>query len=153
MKYVNINRKDLENTLPIISTIIDFMLDKRENEMAEIDITVKSIAFSSDVSESDIMALATIENRLAEIKFELIGIQSLSKEVENTYYRLLFETKVYELILPERPKSTIYCGGCSTIGQLVSLTPTQLKKIRNLGKKTYKDIVDMLKEYGLRLKD
>ena len=83
MKYVNINRKDLENTLPIISTILGFMLDKRENEMAEIDTTVKSIAFSSDVSESDIMTLATIENRLTEIKFELIGIQALSKEVEN----------------------------------------------------------------------
>ena len=69
------------------------------------------------------------------------------------YYRLLFETKLYELNLPERTKSTLYRGGCSTIGQLVSLTPTQLKKIRNLGKKTYKDIVDMLKEYGLRLKD
>ena len=97
MKYVNINRKDLENTLPIISTILGFMLDKRESEMAEIDTTVKSIAFSSDVSESDIMTLATIENRLTEVKFELMGIQALAKEVENTYYGLLFETKVYEL--------------------------------------------------------
>ncbi|MGN0597395.1 MAG: DNA-directed RNA polymerase subunit alpha C-terminal domain-containing protein [Ruminiclostridium sp.] len=153
MKYVNISRKDLENTLPIIATILGFMLDKRESEMAEIDTTVKSIAFSSDVSESDIMTLATIENRLTEVKFELMGIQALAKEVENTYYGLLFETKVYELNLPERTKSTLYRGGCSTMGQLVSLTPTQLKKIRNLGKKTYKDIVDMLKEYGLRLKD
>ena len=82
MKNVNINRKDLENTLPIISTILGFMLDKRENEMAEIDTTVKSITFSSDVSESDIMTLATIENKLIEVKFELMGIQALAKKIQ-----------------------------------------------------------------------
>ena len=148
MKNVNINRKDLENTLPIISTILGFMLDKRENEMAEIDTTVKSITFSSDVSESDIMTLATIENKLIEVKFELMGIQALAKEVENTYYGLLFETKVYELNLPERTKSTLYRGGCSTMGQLVSLTPTQLKKIRNLGKKPIRILLICLRNTG-----
>lgn len=44
-------------------------------------------------------------------------------------------------------------AGINTLGDLTKLTSRQLKRVRNLGKKCYDEVINLLERYGLKLLD
>ena len=43
-------------------------------------------------------------------------------------------------------------AGINSIEELTNMTPSELEKVRNLGRKSYEEILAVLKEHGLHLK-
>jgi len=58
---------------------------------------------------------------------------------------------VWDLELTVRATNVFKAAGIDTIGQLCELTPRHLKRMPNLGDKTYKEIVESLHRIGMSL--
>lgn len=75
--------EDLDRSLTMMSSLLNSMIEERETEVIEIDETIQSIA--EGLKEADTIELATFENRLIEIKYELIGIEKLSQKIKKRH--------------------------------------------------------------------
>ena len=74
--------EDLDQALTMTSTLLNSMVEERNTEVTEIGDKIKSIAEGTETA--DAIELATFENRLVEIKYELIAVDILSQKIENT---------------------------------------------------------------------
>ena len=72
--------------------------------------------------------------------------EKISEEVS-----ALFSTNINTIGLPTRSYNALVGAGVKTIRDLVQHTPTQLRKIPNLGKASYIEITGILKDLGLAL--
>ena len=63
------------------------------------------------------------------------------------------ETPIEEIEFSVRAYNCLKRAGIHTIQDLVSKKEIELTKIRNLGKKSLKEVIDKVKEIGLEFKD
>ena len=143
--------KDLEKTLTMMSTLLNSMVEERNTEVTEIGDKIKSIAEGTETA--DAIELATFENRLVEIKYELIAIEKLLQKVEKRHNNLWMEFDFTYMNFSIRAYNALRRAGYNTLGELLALTPKKMMSIKNLGKSSYNDIATKLKEYGFHLKD
>ncbi|SDL84163.1 DNA-directed RNA polymerase subunit alpha [Halarsenatibacter silvermanii] len=73
-------------------------------------------------------------------------------ETEEEEQNEIFETSIEELELSVRSSNCLKRAGINTVGELVEKTEDDLMKVRNLGKKSLKEIKEKLTEYDLELK-
>ncbi len=73
-------------------------------------------------------------------------------ETEEEEQNEIFETSIEELELSVRSSNCLKRAGINTVGELVEKTEDDLMKVRNLGKKSLKEIKEKLSEYNLELK-
>ena len=76
----------------------------------------------------------------------------LSDKEENPITKTL-ETPVEELDLSVRAYNCLKRAGLHTLQDLTSMSETEMMKIRNLGKKSLKEVIDKIKEMGLKFRD
>ena len=57
------------------------------------------------------------------------------------------------LDLSVRTLTRLKMAGIYSIEELTNMTPSELKKVRNLGRKSYEEILDVLEQNGLHLKE
>lgn len=63
------------------------------------------------------------------------------------------DIKLEELELPVRAYNCLFRAGIHNLGEIAELTAEELMNVRNLGKKSYQDVVQKLAEYKLCLAD
>lgn len=81
------------------------------------------------------------------------SVKGLMKEkIEDPKIKLL-KTSIDDLELSVRAYNCLKRSNMSTVGDLVANTEQELSKIRNLGKKSLKEVLDKVKEMGLTFKN
>ena len=90
--------------------------------------------------------------RIAEIAgFSLVAKWVRNDVLEDGYVGLLGQ-HVVNLELDLRTQNALTSNNLHTLGKLCSIHSADLKKLPNIGKITYKKIVDALDKHGLKLK-
>lgn len=77
--------------------------------------------------------------------------EEIEEEIEEIQPSMLEETKIEELGLTVRSYNCIKKVGINTIGDLIKYSKEDLKKIKNLGNKSAKEIIEKMKEYGYEM--
>ena len=81
-----------------------------------------------------------LKKHLQNIQSELDSIYSLSNELP------IYDKKIIDTDLSVRAKNCLISCDVFTVGDLCALNGTDLKRWRNLGRKTHKDIIDVMTE-------
>ena len=71
---------------------------------------------------------------------------------EGNEWAKLLEMGIDELELSVRSYNCLKRAGINTIGELISKTPEEMMKVRNLGKKSLDEVEEKLARLGLRLR-
>lgn len=91
-----------------------------------------------------------------EILTDLSGIADLTgmmiEKVEDPKIKAL-ETTIEDLDLSVRAYNCLKRANIHTVQDLVNKTESEMMKIRNLGKKSLKEVLDKVKEQGLSLRE
>lgn len=74
-----------------------------------------------------------------------------AKEAENVFSPSSLDIKLEDSSLSVRAKNCLKSVDIRTIGDLLTWSRTDILKIRNIGKRTFNEIVDFLAAYGLQL--
>ena len=85
-----------------------------------------------------------LKKHLQNIQSELDSIYALSKELP------IYDKKIIDTDLSVRAKNCLNSCDVFTVGDLCALNGTELKRWRNLGRKTHKDIIDFMNENKLK---
>ncbi|HHW69321.1 MAG TPA: DNA-directed RNA polymerase subunit alpha [Tenericutes bacterium] len=86
---------------------------------------------------------------LSEIA-DMTGIMN-AKQEDSKLKKL--ETSIDDLDFSVRAYNCLKRAGINTLGDLTEKTELEMMKIRNLGKKSLKEVVDKIKEMGLKFRD
>lgn len=127
----------------------------RVGQDASYEKLVISVTTDSSMSAADAVALAAkildehfkvFEDLNAAVKSA--AVMSVSKEkVENKYTSMLLE----DLDLSVRSYNCLKRNGIKTVQDLCNMKESELMTVRNLGKKSYKEIIDKLTSFSLSL--
>jgi len=79
-----------------------------------------------------------LKKHLQNIQSELDRIYALSKELP------IYDKKIIDTDLSVRAKNCLRSFDIFTVGDLCALNGNELKRWRNLGRKTHKDITDFM---------
>lgn len=63
------------------------------------------------------------------------------------------ETSIDDLDLSVRAYNCLKKAGISTLGDLTEMSESEMEKIRNLGKKSLKEVIEKIKDMGLKFRD
>ncbi|MDD3821479.1 MAG: DNA-directed RNA polymerase subunit alpha [Bacilli bacterium] len=74
------------------------------------------------------------------------------EKVEDPMQKVL-ETTIEDMDFSVRAYNCLKRAGIHNLEELIGKTPTEMMKIRNLGKKSLKEVLDKVKEYGLSLRE
>lgn len=94
-----------------------------------------------------------IFNRFSPDEAESIADQAFSEENENNEQKKLLEKSIEELDLSVRSYNCLKKSNINTFGEIVSKTEDEIMGIKNLGKKSFEEIKEKVKELGFALKD
>ncbi|MBQ4263012.1 MAG: DNA-directed RNA polymerase subunit alpha [Bacilli bacterium] len=83
----------------------------------------------------------------------LTGLESILADKEENAVQKTLETPIEELDLSVRAYNCLKRDGVHTLQDLTAKTETEMMKIRNLGKKSLKEVLDKVKEMGLKFRD
>lgn len=103
--------------------------------------------------QADYDRLAIEYDRLAKA-FELVAGKEASRDTVETMAKAVdaYNIPVDALGLSVRTYNALRRVGKDTLGDIAEMTESQLYKVRNLGAKSRKEVVDVLASYGLTLK-
>jgi DNA-binding CsgD family transcriptional regulator len=103
--------------------------------------------------QADYDRLAIEYDRLAKA-FELVTGKEASRNTVETMAKAVdaYNIPVDALGLSVRTYNALRRAGKDTLGDIAEMTESQLCKVRNLGAKSRKEVVDVLASYGLTLK-
>lgn len=83
----------------------------------------------------------------------LTGLESVLADKEENSAQKTLETPIEELDLSVRAYNCLKRDAIHTLQDLTSKTESELMKIRNLGKKSLKEVMDKVKDMGLSFRD
>lgn len=83
----------------------------------------------------------------------LTGLESILADKEENAVQKTLETPIEELDLSVRAYNCLKRDGVHTLQDLTAKTETEMMKIRNLGKRSLKEVLDKVKEMGLKFRD
>ena len=163
----NENKVHIENTkigyIPIdalyspIERISYEVEDARVGQNANYDKLIMNVYTNGSIKPEEAMALASkiliehlnIITNLSEIA-DTTGIMN-AKQEDSKQKKL--ETSIDDLDFSVRAYNCLKRAGINTLGDLTEKTELEMMKVRNLGKKSLKEVIDKIKEMGLKFKE
>ena len=129
----------------------------RIGQDANYDKLIMEISTKGSIKPEEAMALAArimiehlnIVTDLNEIA-DVTGIMNAKQE--DTKLKKL-ETSIDDLDFSVRAYNCLKRAGVNTLGDLTAKSELEMMKVRNLGKKSLKEVIDKIKEMGLRFRD
>ena len=129
----------------------------RVGQDASYDKLVMSVYTNGSIRPEEAMALSAkiliehlnIVTNLSEIA-DTTGIMNAKQE--DTKQKKL-ETPIDDLDFSVRAYNCLKRAGVNTLGDLTEKTELDMMKIRNLGKKSLKEVIDKIKDMGLKFRD
>ena len=161
------NKKYIENTklgyIPIdalyspIESISYEVETARVGQDANYDKLIMEVYTNGSLRPEEAMALGAkiliehlnIVTNLSEIA-DTTGIMNAKKE-DSKLKKL--ETSIDDLDFSVRAYNCLKRAGINTLGDLTEKTELEMMKIRNLGKKSLKEVMDKIKDMGLKFRD
>ena len=161
------NKKFIENTklgyIPIdalyspIERISYEVEAARVGQDANYDKLIMEVFTNGSLRPEEAMALGAkiliehlnIITNLSEIA-DTTGIMNAKKE-DSKLKKL--ETSIDDLDFSVRAYNCLKRAGINTLGDLTEKTELEMMKIRNLGKKSLKEVIDKIKDMGLKFRD
>ena len=83
---------------------------------------------------------------------EVIAQENYMYEHEEKVSNKKYETKIEELDLSVRSYNCLKRAGINTVGDLIQKNEEEMMRVRNLGRKSLKEVIQKLRERGLDLK-
>ena len=83
----------------------------------------------------------------------LTGLDSVLADKEEDSVQKTLETPIEELDLSVRAYNCLKRDAIHTLQDLTSKSESEMMKIRNLGKKSFKEVIDKVKEMGLKFRE
>ena len=163
----NENKKYVENTklgyIPIdalyspIERISYDVEAARVGQDANYDKLIMNVYTNGSIRPEEAMALGAkiliehlnIITNLSEIA-DTTGIMNAKQE--DSKLKIL-ETSIDDLDFSVRAYNCLKRAGINTLGDLTSKSELEMMKIRNLGKKSLKEVIDKIKDMGLKFRD
>ena len=163
----NENKKYIENQkigfIPIDALYspidrISYEIDNaRVGQDASYDKLIIEVFTNGSIRPEEAMALAAkimiehlnIVTNLSEIA-DVTGIMN-AKQEDSKLKKL--ETSIDDLDFSVRAYNCLKRAGVNTLGDLTSKSEVEMMKIRNLGKKSLKEVIDKIKDMGLRFRE
>lgn len=163
----NENKKYIENQkigfIPIDALYspierISYEIDNaRVGQDASYDKLIMEVFTKGSIRPEEAMALAAkimiehlnIVTNLSEIA-DVTGIMN-AKQEDSKLKKL--ETSIDDLDFSVRAYNCLKRAGVNTLGDLTSKSEIEMMKIRNLGKKSLKEVIDKIKDMGLRFRE
>ena len=163
----NENKSHIENSkigyIPIdalyspIERISYEVEDARVGQNANYDKLIMNVYTNGSIKPEEAMALASkiliehlnIITNLSEIA-DTTGIMN-AKQEDSKLKKL--ETSIDDLDFSVRAYNCLKRAGINTLGDLTEKTELEMMKVRNLGKKSLKEVLDKIKEMGLKFRD
>lgn len=163
----NENKKYLENAavgyIPIdalyspIERISYDVENARVGQDANYDKLIMNVYTNGSIRPEEAMALGakilmehlSIITNLSEIA-DTTGIMN-AKQEDSKLKKL--ETSIDDLDFSVRAYNCLKRAGVNTLGDLTEKSELEMMKIRNLGKKSLKEVIDKIKEMGLKFRD
>ena len=84
---------------------------------------------------------------------KIADMTGLLADKEEDPIQKTLETPIEELDLSDRAYNCLKRAGHHTLQDLTSLSESEIMKIRNLGKKSLKEVIDKIKDMGLKFRD
>ena len=163
----NENKKYIENQkigfIPIDALYspierISYEIDNaRVGQDASYDKLIMEVFTNGSIRPEEAMALAAkimiehlnIVTNLSEIA-DVTGIMN-AKQEDSKLKKL--ETSIDDLDFSVRAYNCLKRAGVNTLGDLTSKSEVEMMKIRNLGKKSLKEVIEKIKDMGLRFRE
>lgn len=150
------------NRIPIDSiytpiTKVNYTVEKtRVDDNFDFDKLVMEIWTNGSIKPSDSLSLASkylMEHYelIANIN-DIISTEEYMHEREEKVTNKKLEKKIEELDLSVRSYNCLKRAGINTVGELVQKTEEEMMRVRNLGRKSLKEVVSKLHELGLDLR-
>ncbi len=145
---------------PVIK--VSYMIEKTSSdqfmnyEKLIIDIfTNKSILPDEALSKASNILIKYLKvfTKFSPDDMESITDQIAEEENENNEQKKLLEKSIEELDFSVRSYNCLKKSNINTFGEIVNKTEEEIMGIKNLGKKSFEEIKEKVKEYGLTLKD
>ncbi len=129
----------------------------RVGQDANYDKLIMNIHTKGSIKPEDAMALAAkiviehmnVITNLSEIA-DTTGIMNAKKE-DSKLKKL--ETSIDDLDFSVRAYNCLKRAGVNTLGDLTEKSELEMMKIRNLGKKSLKEVIDKIKDMGLKFRE
>ena len=129
----------------------------RVGQDASYDKLIMNVQTNGSIRPEEAMALAAkiiiehlnIVTNLSEIA-DMTGIMN-AKQEDSKLKKL--ETSIDDLDFSVRAYNCLKRAGVNTLGDLTEKSELEMMKIRNLGKKSLKEVIDKIKDMGLRFRD
>lgn len=129
----------------------------RVGQDANYDKLIMNVYTNGSIRPEEAMALSakiaiehmTIITNLSEIA-DATGIMNAKKE-DSKLKKL--ETSIDDLDFSVRAYNCLKRAGVNTLGDLTEKSELEMMKIRNLGKKSLKEVIDKIKDMGLKFRD
>ena len=166
--YIDLeNKKYIENQkigfIPIDALYspierISYEIDNaRVGQDASYDKLIMEVFTNGSIRPEEAMALAAkimiehlnIVTNLSEIA-DVTGIMN-AKQEDSKLKKL--ETSIDDLDFSVRAYNCLKRAGVNTLGDLTAKSEVEMMKIRNLGKKSLKEVIDKIKDMGLRFRE
>ena len=129
----------------------------RVGQDASYDKLIMNVQTNGSLRPEEAMALAAkiliehlnIVTNLSEIA-DMTGIMN-AKQEDSKLKKL--ETSIDDLDFSVRAYNCLKRAGVNTLGDLTEKSELEMMKIRNLGKKSLKEVMDKIKDMGLKFRD
>ena len=144
----------LHSPIERISYYVD---NARVGQDASYDKLIMEVQTNGSIRPEEAMALGAkiliehlnIITNLSEIA-DITGIMN-AKQEDSKLKKL--ETSIDDLDFSVRAYNCLKRANINTLGDLTEKTETEMMKIRNLGKKSLKEVMDKIKDMGLKFRD
>ena len=161
------NKKFIENSaigfIPIdalyspVERVIPEVESARVGQDANYDKLIMHVYTNGSIRPEEAMALAAkiliehfnVLTELSEIS-DMTGIMT-AKQEDSKLKKL--ETSIDDLDFSVRAYNCLKRAGINTLGDLTDKSELEMMKIRNLGKKSLKEVIDKIKEIGLKFRE
>ena len=163
----NENKKYIENTklgyIPMDSSFspierISYEVeDARVGQDASFDKLIMNVYTKGSIKPEEAMALGAkilIEhlNIITDLSDIADNTGIMNAKQEDSKIKKL-ETSIDDLDFSVRAYNCLKRAGINTLGDLTEKSELEMMKIRNLGKKSLKEVIDKIKEMGLKFRD
>lgn len=133
------------------------VLDARVGQDESYDKLILEVWTNSSMKPEEAIALAArilIEHlNLVTDLDEIANVTGMMAEKKEDPKQKALETAIEDLDFSVRAYNCLKRAGIHTLQDLVNKSDDEVQKIRNLGKKSLKEVIDKVKELGLTLRD
>jgi DNA-directed RNA polymerase subunit alpha len=114
----------------------------------------EALTIALDILKESFVALRETSNDIIEPNSLVIELDSMARDMDTAKDEIKTKTNmpVSEMKLSTRLLNTLTRAGINDFMQLSYMTESEIENIRGLGSKSYLELLDILKEYNIKLK-